>query len=257
MRWIFIIMLLLNLAYFGWELDRQVRIDRENAGPPAISTAGVQTLKLISESDVEPVTYTPVSAEDGPGITAGAATDTLFALPDNGLVTELPDFTIAGINDTGRGEFCYTFGPIEEEVLATGVEDWFTSRRAQTYMRYTDETGQLFWIYLAPSQDNNDAMSIIRDLQDQGINDYRVVSSGNLGNAISLGLYSGQSAVNQRLGELEQKGYKPVVVPYREGKRIYWIDVRLSMDPGALETVFQGYPARYNYVPVDCARLPR
>ena len=257
MRWLFIAILLINVSYLGWELQRQAGIDRGNTRPSIMDSTGLTELLLISETDVVPETYV-YGAE--PGTAAGLQTDQselLFALPENGLVVDLPDITMASLDEGTTGMFCYTFGPIEEEILATGVEDWFKSRRAWTDVRYSEESGQLFWVYLAPSAGDTDAVSIIRDLEDQGISDYRVVNSGNLLNAISLGLYTSQAAVNERIGDLEQKGYKPVVVPYRSGKRVYWVDVRLNMEPGALETVFQGYPARYNYIPVDCARLSR
>ena len=254
MRWVFILFLLLNVVYFGWELDRQTRINRHIPAPSAVSTAGAEKLQLVSESDAPPQIYQPKTERnaetDGPG-----KIDSIFVNPGNQLVTELPDIGTANLDTGASKKYCYTFGPIEEEVLATGIGDWFNSRRAKTYIHYTDEKGsQLFWIYLTPDKPDRNAMDIIRDLKDKGIEGYPLISEGELQNSISLGLYKGQTAVNEKIAKLKEQGYKPVVVPYAEGKRVYWVDVQLSMDPGALAAIFKGYPSRYNYVPVDCNR---
>lgn len=255
MRWVFILFLVSNVVYFGWELDRQSKLDRQNISPAASSSSGAQSLKLISESETRPRIYQS-RQEQGPESNGISEVESVFAFPDNNLVTDLPAITTLNLDTDSSRQFCYTFGPIEEELLAVGVGDWFKSRRATTHIRYSDEQGkQLFWIYLAPRDSGGEAIDIIRDLKDNGIEDYRIISKGKLQNAISLGLYSGQSQVNSRIGELKEKGYKPIVVPYINGKRVYWVDVQLSVDPGSLDTVFQGYPARYNYVPVDCDRI--
>lgn len=251
MRWIFIVFLLLNVVYFGWELDRQIKIDRRNTATDVHLAAGVNPLKLISEGDAQPKIFQKTSA------TLGASGDSIFVLPaDNQLVAELPEITTV-TPDTVPGNFyCYTFGPIEEEMLAIGIGDWFKSRRAVTNTRFSDEKGkQLFWIYLAPQESGDDARDIIRDLKDKGVDDYRLISKGELQNTISLGLYSGHDAVNERIGELKQQGYQPIVVPYNDGKRVYWVDVRLSMNPDTLALIFKGYPSRYRYVPVECSNI--
>lgn len=85
--------------------------------------------------------------------------------------------------------------------------------------------------------------------------DYRLISKGDLGNAVSLGLFSSQEAVNARLLELREKGFQPVVVPYSNVQRFYWLDVRVPAVPGILEEVFDGYPSRYSSVPVQCSEI--
>ena len=98
-------------------------------------------------------------------------------------------------------------------------------------------------------------MDTIRELKNKGVTDYRLISRGNLQNAISLGLFTNQASVNNRLRELEQKGYKPVVVPYYDGKRIYWVDVQFDAETKFLVQVYKGYPSRYKSVPVNCSKI--
>ncbi|MCH8846580.1 MAG: hypothetical protein IIC11_07580, partial [Proteobacteria bacterium] len=49
MKWLFIIFLLLNVCYFGWELDRQTRIEVSNSVRPFTVPADVQKLVLLEE----------------------------------------------------------------------------------------------------------------------------------------------------------------------------------------------------------------
>ena len=98
-------------------------------------------------------------------------------------------------------------------------------------------------------------MQAIEDLKSKGVSDYRLIETGDLRNAISLGLYSTQASVNKRLNELKNKGYQPVVVPYRDANAIYWLDVKLAGQQDILNKMFTEYPARYNSVPVKCSEI--
>jgi hypothetical protein len=249
MRWVFIMFLLLNLVYLGWELDRQFKIERRNAGTAGHLPATAMQLKLVAESAEPPKMRPPDTSVRG---------DTgIFVMDgDNGLVTELPGMVTVSPDTEAGNNYCYTFGPIEEEILAVGISDWFKSRRALTDIHSSVEEGkQLFWIYLAPQESDQDTSSIMADLRGKGIDDYRLISKGEMRNAISLGLYHGHVELNERVGELKQQGYQPIVVPYDNGKRVYWVDVRLNVNPDALAMVFKGYPSRYPYVPVGCDKL--
>ena len=81
---------------------------------------------------------------------------------------------------------------------------------------------------------------MLQDLRERGIRDYRLISRGSLENAVSLGLYSSQSAVNKRLSELKQQGYKPIVVPYTNAGQIYWLDIRVASGSDIIEKMYAG-----------------
>jgi len=271
MKWMFILLLLINVVYFGWELERQAGIARRR--PVAVNSipSSSRQLLLITEKEAgDQVLKAPVAplldaaaggaGEQGAEAAAPAPAVAVSDAPDTdndpGLVAELPDIDITGI-DAGPGKYyCFSFGPLEEQIMALGLSDWFKTRRATASMRFADRQGrQLLWMYLSPQDSRTEAMDTIRELKDRGISDYRLIDRGNLENAISLGLFSSQAAVNGRLRELQQQGYKPIVVPYYDNKRIFWVDVRLKEIGVPLETVFEGFPSRYNYVPVDCDKI--
>ena len=47
-------------------------------------------------------------------------------------------------------------------------------------------------------------------------------------NSISLGFFRSRDSVNRRLAELNEKGYKPVVVPRFETSDLYWLAARFA-----------------------------
>ena len=98
-------------------------------------------------------------------------------------------------------------------------------------------------------------MNVIEVFRDRGIRDFRLISKGDLENAISMGLFSSQASVNRRLQELQKEGFKPVVVPYSDGKRAYWVDAELGGDSELVEQVFNDYPSKFSSVPVNCGEI--
>lgn len=255
MRWFFLLLLLGNVLYFGWELDRDTKMRMRVSTVVQPVPAAAAKLNLVRElDDPLPVRSTRDTIETSTGSVSGDGNE---APPlSEALVGKLPDISTGGLSSGLTGSYCITYGPLPEQSLATGLNDWFRSRNAGTRIRRSEqEEGGLLWIYLAPAETRAEAMAMLDELKDQGIRDYRLIRRGNLKNAVSLGLFSSQSSVNQRLAELTGKGYKPVVVPYTDVSRIYWVDVEMNKAAEAMEEVINGYPARFNSVPVDCNQI--
>jgi len=279
-KWLVLIILLLaNVLYFGLELGRETGMAVQSVQALKIP-ATAQHLHLVSELTRPPdlrvqdraPAQAPVADDGAPAdeetppderapADEGALRDELSEADSapasvEGLIDELPEVEIASLEESMRRASCFRFGPIPEELQANGLSDWFTSRNAKTRIRSrAEQARQLFWIYLAPRQSRQSALALLDELKGRGIRDYRLISHGNLQNAISLGIFSSQAAMNNRLDELQQKGYKPIVIPYDNLRRIYWVDVQLRATQELLEQVFKGHPARYNSVPVDCSEM--
>lgn len=244
MRWLVILLLFCNLLFLGWQMQRQARVEVRNAAAAQQVPANAARLSLISELAEAP----PLRLEQPPPAAAPAAAD--------GLVAQLPEFGMAPALAADAEASCFSYGPLPDERQAVWLGDWFRSRRAEVQSRSVEDgERQLFWIYLAPQQSLDSALAVVKDLEQRGVRDYRVIRSGDMSNAVSLGLFSSQAAVNARLAELKDKGYQPVVVPYTSGQRFWWLDVRVPALPELLKEMFEGYPARYSSVPVKCSEI--
>jgi hypothetical protein len=250
MRWIFILLLVANVIYFGVEFDRESAIRQRQTGSVVAVPVSAQNLKLLAELPVPPEPRTIDTGVDELAVAAPAEPD----LPVEGeLVTDLPDIDLTETDNALVTYHCFRYGPLMDEDQMQTLQQWFTTRNATAESSYVEEQGkQLFWIYLAPQPSRENAMAVLEEMQKKGIGDFRLINRGDLQNAISLGLFSSREAVNARLEELKEKGYVPVVVPYADVKRVYTLDVQFADTSGLLAQIGNAYPARYESTAVPC-----
>ena len=288
MKWLFIIFLLLNICYFGWELDRQTRIEVSNSVRPFTVPANVQKLVLLEELENLPGSTPAILSSAADENASGNENEikgevegkvefpderdlpiqNIVSMMDQGnvmiekkiieeLLSNLPEFTANQIQEPEKGKMlCISFGPFAESSQAGELSDWLRKNEIQTKQRTESEgKDQLFWIYLSPSESKGDAIAAIEDLRDKGIQDYKLINKGNLQNAISLGLFSNQATASRRLNELKNIGYLPIMVPYHKTQSVIWVDAKLDKRGNILSDFFSGYPSRFNSIPVKCNKL--
>lgn len=265
MRWFFILLVLGNLVYLGWEIDRQAVLERAHPDAPLALPPGTKKLVLLRELPVPPPPR--LVAEQAPPASAADAAAGEVAAPADvrieekiiaELLAEMPAIrtgTAPADQEQAPQGLCFSYGPFPEAHQGRELIDWFEERHISVQQRPDQDSGnQLFWIYLAPSDSLDGAMRTIEELEQKGVSDYRLIQSGDLRHAISLGLFSTQARVNHRLNELKGKGYRPIVVPYRDAPVVYWVDVKLNRQP-MLQEMFTGFPARFNSIPVECGKI--
>jgi len=272
MRWLVVVLLAANIFYFGWELDRQTRINLRNSPEPLAIPDGIEKLALVRELP-EPPGRRQQAKMSGESAPAGAG-ETGVAVPGSpeqtpvdvmieeefarNLLTQLPDISVPGIPDevTAPRTLCFTYGPFPDGRQKDELLAWFEQRRVAVRQRLeSDQDHALFWVYLSPGDSRDSAMAALEDLKRKGVTDYRLIERGDMQNAISLGLFSTQASVNRRLNELKDKGYQPIVVPHRDTRVVYWVDVKLSATDDVLDAMIRDYPARFNSVPVRCEQI--
>lgn len=257
LKWICLLLLVINIGFFGWALDQRTR---ETAGARSNALAidaDVPRLTLIDELDQAPVrrletpatTPTPAAAE-----TDAAEPELETSLP--GISATLPESLIVPMRLAA--DACFSFGPFAESRRAERLLDWLHERDSRAALRresVTDDAAtrgkQLSWVYLEP---RDDAEATLRELRASGVSDVRVIETGDLENAISLGLFSSQASVNRRLRELQDRGYRPVVVPYSEDSAVAWVDARISRSE-TIDELIRDFPTGLNYLPVQCDKI--
>jgi hypothetical protein len=272
MRWLALCLLALNLVFAGWQVDADARAARANRSQALVVDATAGKLKLVRElaqppaareESPGPLDFEPAAqAVNDPGLQTENSVPAEVqagtgAGPDD-LVNQLPDLNLPNAATAmGAQEYsCFSFGPLPEEKQAVWLADWFRVRQVQLRSRVSEDADRnLFWVYLAPQQSRHGAEAVLDTLAKKGIRDYRLIDRGNLANAVSLGLFSSQSQVNERLRQLREQGFQPVVVPYPNVQRIHWVDVRVPKDDPVIQEMYAGFPARFGSVPVACSEI--
>jgi hypothetical protein len=282
MKWFFILLLLANVIYLGWEIDRDAQLNRVNVSSAIKVPAGIPRLVLLSELEklpetrshikldnelsienfnsepVLPITLNPNTEQ----IMDTLLTETIVMNQSNNEPEQYREQTfdnapsellIEPIVSESDKTVCYTYGPIPSLGESELLSKWLDERNILYKHRQTNEQGkQLFWVYLAPQESRAQVEAALKDLKQKGVKDLRLVRGGDLSNAISLGLFSSQAAVNRRLNEIETKGYQSVVVPYSGGKQVHWFDVSIVQNSDYVNDLLTGFPARYKALPVAC-----
>jgi hypothetical protein len=274
MKWLITILLLVNVVYFGWELDRQTRIDLGNKREALIVPAGVKQLVLVKELPKPPKVRKVKEDNEFDNLQSendNTETDDFSSVNETDmsdvkiqeefiseLMTQMPDISILNLPKTAtpKKTMCFSYGPFPDDRQSNELTEWFQQHQVSVMQRLeTEKEKQLFWIYLKPMGSLDSARQAIEDLKKQGVRDYRLIETGDLRNAISLGLFSTQALVNKRLNELKNKGYQPVVIPYKDAESVFWLDIKLADQQDILNKMFTGLPARYNSIPVKCSEI--
>lgn len=272
MKWLFLLLLIVNLAYLGWEMDRSAGIERKVKQQQIRIPADTPRLALVSElsnppeprdvqtDDNDNQINPMLSIEMNPNTEKMIDTllnDSAVMQMDNVFLNDSFDVAEEQVSDVSADDSaCYTYGPIPDSNESALMTNWLNDRGIFFHSRQTREDGkQLFWVYLAPQKSQKEAEAAMQDLKKQGVNDLRLIQTRDLLNAISLGLFSSQAAVNRRLNEIQAKGYQTVVIPYSGSNQIHWFYVRIVKSASYVNELFTGFPARFNAVPVDCNQI--
>ena len=130
MRWLFILLLLINLVYLGWEIDKQTVLTVVNTTKPLKVPATAKELKLLKEIRSETTIQTGDDAESQQYVNESGLSDTESATQQpysdvsiekdfaGELVTQMPNIIASDAVDIPLEEesfFCFSYGPFTEQ----------------------------------------------------------------------------------------------------------------------------------------------
>jgi hypothetical protein len=198
MKWIFALLLLVNIGFLGWQLTRGYA---GVVGAPAASPVLHQANRLVLLSEV-------------PG-------------------SELRRRDRGAVGGGLSGESCFSVGPLSSDEKTTNLRAWLEAQGATVSLRSDEWREQVwYWVYFEPFETRTAAQERVRSLQDEGFRDISIIARGDMANAVSLGVYSRRSSLEKRLAELQARGYKPAVLPRHRTQKAAWFDIRLAADSG-------------------------
>lgn len=191
MRYVFIVLLLLNVAFFVW----LQRFSPASQSQFQAVDPGITALELVSEAKAQPRPANPepvVAAAEGQQI-------------------------------------CYSAGPFDVEANVHAAAEVLTPLVLKTNIRRittTQEAG--YWVYLPALASRSEALRKGRELAAAFVKDYYVVTSGNNENSISLGLYREPYNADSRIAELQQKGFDVQKEIRIEQWPEFWLDFSIT-----------------------------
>lgn len=155
MRWILLLLLLLNAFYYVWH-QQQGPLRAKEVAPAGAYQSARKDIRLLSEADA-------------PRVRAESSAPADAVAPEAAV--------------------CLYLGSFEEESRARVVEQRLLSLDIQAEVRSVDAAaGVEYWVYLPPLASRQASLRQLRELQARRIDSY-IITQGELANGISLGIF--------------------------------------------------------------------
>jgi len=233
MRNLFLMLVLLNLAFAAWSawFAPSMNVGRR-------TDDGLPVLTLVSELP-DDLRSSGVVAEQG-GQAAAAPLEAVIAPavvpsaePSTGAAgEETPAADVSAAQAPAR---CTSVGPFRELSQAATAAATLRNAGYQPLQRVVEgEVWSGYWVYLPAiptEQQANEALAKVREgLREARIPDAYVIRNSDSGNLVSLGVFSEISGVSRLRDEVRALGFEPQVVDRTRRATVYWIDVALAPD---------------------------
>lgn len=197
LRWLFIILLLLNGIYYVWanHLAPAPVVDEGQY----ILPASARTLVLVGESS---------QAELDQSISSGAPSASLLD---------------AGAAGVGRGDECWMVGPIVEDVTARQLMAKMKGEGVVGYLKSRSSVVNTdYWVLIPPAATYELAMELLRGLQAKKIDSF-LITDGEWKNGISLGFFTQKAKAEVVFRRRLSQGYQAVMEPVERKKNERWL----------------------------------
>ena len=206
MRWLFLLLVVLNAFYFVWN-RQQVPLQPKEVAPVALSGAR-QDVQLLSESAVA------------------------------------PNLRIASLERAA--DVCMFLGSFPDRSGAGALEQRLLSLDIQSDVQVSEASGSVdFWVYLAPLASRQASLRQLRELQARRIDSY-IITQGELANGISLGIFPRHDSAESVMQRLRAAGYEPRLRELARSVSSYWVRIEPSsrrlVDEGLLQRLAGDFP---------------
>ena len=258
MRWFFLLLLIVNVGYVTWELNRE----RSSQPTTAALPRNVERIVLLSELESESLqddTALPATGEIAkPAPTASPVESAeMLQPPVPSKTTEEQQVEVAAVADDAvtaadaqdgeqaqspadqadarqaekepEGDLCYTLGPFREMKTLRLVTREIKDYVVEASFRSREEQEQsMFRVYLKPVGSKKAAKALIKELVSKNIRDYYIITDGPNKNGISLGYFSDKSRAQRHASRVRKHGFDAIVEPVFRTYTIYWLDYRIK-----------------------------
>jgi len=263
-RWLFLLLVMLNITYVAWELNRERPQHARKAAPPK----GVEPIILLSEltgapsqnrekvtaaaaesadpaADRKPAGEKPpagqaeaVQAElQTASLNAGSPPSDADPQPGARLPADQPPAPPPAARPAA--DLCYTLGPFKEmktlRVVTREIRDYVV----EASFRSKEEQEQtMFRVLVRAVGSKQEAKAMIKELDSKNIRDHFIITEGPNKNAISLGYFSSKSRAYRHADRVRKLGFDAYAEPVFRSYTIYWLDYRIKAGSEIPQRIF-------------------
>ncbi len=258
MRWLFLFVLFLNLAYVGWQLSRS----------PADSYAGIESLQdvkpivLLSEMKSQTVEKEAVTKQLEPEKSeqlAAMASDKEQQqniekvakkeiskpepLETNKTVVEEKKMPPANQLLSGVSpDRCFEIGPFRVLNTLSGLTQDIKPYVTTTNFRSREKSeSTVYWVYIKPEKSRIKAIEVGKRLKAKKIKDFYVIRDGEKINGLSLGHFRNKDGAYGLTKKVKNLGFNVQVEPVYNNYTLYWLEYQLATDKKIPASIFEKY----------------
>jgi len=141
---------------------------------------------------------------------------------------------------------CKKLGPVKDKLNADQIQTRLAALDIEAQViRQNSEVVKDYWVYLNPLPNKKSAKSKLAELQSKGIDSY-LISSGDLANGISLGLFSRKGNAVAQKSKIEALGYSVRIKENKKRDTAYWVSLDREgtgfFNNGILESLKTRFP---------------
>ena len=258
MRWFFLLLLIVNIGYVTWELNRERSQQTVTAALPPDVERIVLLSELESESSQDETVAQSAGEMNEPVQTTAPAEAVEVPQPhEPSRTTEVQPLAAAIVDDETavaadvvddkpaqasvdkaddkpaekepERDLCYTLGPFREMKTLRQVTREIKDYVIEASFRSREEQEQsMFRVYLKPVGSKREAKALIKELVSKNIRDYFIITDGPNKNGISLGYFSEKSRAHRHARRVRKHGFDAIVEPVFRTYTIYWLDYRIK-----------------------------
>jgi len=263
MKWIIILLLLINGGYFSWQYYYVPGLNESGEDIEAQDKTH-DTLVLLSDlsderkemlgivqgstdtvpdSDNSKEKEIVKSEPDNVDIKSTAAIDQqekvsgVSSVPDpassddvdkeKSSMSKEPENNSTGKSVVADSKFCYVIGPIKKKSSIERLSRHIGSMGLDIIkVRKTVDKVPSHWIYLSGYKSENDANHAISKLASKSIKDTQLIKRSASNILISVGLFSTKAGADERLKQLQDAGFAPQTSMVTANKSLYWMDLK-------------------------------
>lgn len=129
------------------------------------------------------------------------------------------------VNADNEAVRCFSLGPFTRKESFNTARARLTRQGINVFSRVTsDAVRNGYWVMLPASRSRNRAKVKIQRLKERGVKDYFLVATGEMKNAVSLGVFSKPKLAKRRLDEVQKLGFEVKIRKITLPKRVYWLE---------------------------------
>lgn len=232
LKWIVGLLLLANLALFGWSKWGTALTVDADAGSvqAALNPDKIKLLESLPSSTASPASGMP------PGTTLSSASAAASA-----PVVASPQ----AVNATSRLS-CAEWGEFSGDDLTRAQQELAALKLGDRLTQRLQEQDHGYWVYIPPLKKRAAVEKKIAQLKERGVNDYFVVQEkGKWLNAISLGVFKTEAAAQKYLATLETRDVHSAKLGERKSKLKFTVFSLKGLDRAAIERITalqKGFP---------------